>query len=155
NFIWSDQVKRIEVTIQMNGMHQVKNCSLAIMALVILEQQGVSINWKKSLVGFKKTRVPGRFELISRKPSVILDGAHNVAGVRAFLQTIEAQYQNVPKHLIFAAFKDKDIQPILAELQHTFSEVTLTSFDHPRAARASDLADYLNIDVQSVQEDVK
>lgn len=139
-FTWStNSFPEMEVTIQMLGEHQVKNCSLALMGLYLLQKKGFIIQWDLALEGLAAERIPGRFEIIHENPTIVLDGAHNPAGINSFLNTIEMHYKNVQKHLIFAAFKDKEIAKMLGELPHIFSSVTLTTFDHPRAARAETL----------------
>jgi len=139
DFNWSDGVNDRHVQIQMLGNHQLKNCSIAIMALTMIEQNDLPLDWQKTLYGIKQTTLSGRFERISQKPTIILDGAHNVAGIKAFLQTVQTHYPNVRRHLIFAAFKDKDISAILSEVEDAFTSITLTTFQHPRAAKTSDL----------------
>lgn len=140
SFKWSENKEvPFEVTIQMYGEHQVKNSSLAIMALVYLKKQGYAIDSEKVFIGLKQTIVPGRFEVIQTNPTIILDGAHNPAGVQSFLDTVTKNYENAERHLIFAAFKDKDLKQMLEQLLPHFSTVTFTSFDHPRAASGEDL----------------
>lgn len=139
-FSWYDDSSTVfEVGIQMRGEHQLKNTSIAIMALVKLAENGYKIIWKLALAGLRKTVIPGRFEVIQHNPTVIADGAHNPAGVASFLQTVSANYDQKDKHLIFAAFKDKELKTMLDQLSKHFTTITLTSFDHPRAASAEAL----------------
>lgn len=127
---------RTEIALNTLGVHQIKNASLAVMALVVLETKGFELNWRTSINGLAATRIPGRFEQIHTEPAVILDGAHNPAGVQAFTDTLTEILSNKEKHLIFAAFKDKDLKNMLRHLEPYFSSVTLTTFDHPRAAES-------------------
>ncbi|QKY71647.1 bifunctional folylpolyglutamate synthase/dihydrofolate synthase [Lentibacillus sp. CBA3610] len=126
--------KCMDITLNTAGIHQIKNASLAIMALVILEDNGVALDWNACITGLATARIPGRFEQIHTKPAIILDGAHNPAGVQAFTDTLTDYFSDMEKHLVFAAFKDKDLKQMLAELEPHFDSVTLTTFDHPRAA---------------------
>ncbi|SDQ46123.1 bifunctional folylpolyglutamate synthase/dihydrofolate synthase [Virgibacillus salinus] len=138
------QKQKLKVSIQTKGEHQVKNTSLALMALKLLESNGFSLNVEKSLNGLYETQVPGRFELLQTNPVVILDGAHNPASVRAFTKTIESIYKNKKKHLIFAAFRDKDLKYMLDHLSNHFLSITLTTFKHPRAASVEELQSIIN-----------
>src|SRR5699024_11976937 len=52
-------------------------------------------------------------------------------------------YPNVRRHLIFAAFKDKDIPAILSEVEGAFTSITLTTFHHPRVAKTSELIHFM------------
>lgn len=162
NWITKDH-QPLKVTLHMQGKHQVENSSLAIMALMYLKKQGYAIDWKQSLIGINETVVPGRFEVIQADPLVILDGAHNPAGAHTFIETVANQYSSANKHLVFAAFSDKDLQGMLEQLIPYFSKITLTSFDHPRAASAQQLYDliphkeehiYMNDDWEEVMHEM-
>src|SRR5699024_10613703 len=117
----------------------VQTCALPIMALVKLIEDGYSLQWNKVLQAMRKTVIAGRFEIVHHDPMIIVDGAHNPAGVQSFLHTVNENYENMDKHLIFAAFKDKDLKTMLDELHKHFISITLTSFDHPRAASTKTL----------------
>ncbi|WP_077327234.1 bifunctional folylpolyglutamate synthase/dihydrofolate synthase [Virgibacillus siamensis] len=138
SFEWTlgDRGLLLRVTLNMHGIHQVKNASLAIMVLRLLRKRGYVLDWNRCLDALYQTVIPGRFERIG--PSLILDGAHNPAGVNAFIKTL-GNDQTETKHLIFAAFRDKDLEKMLRLLCDRFSTVTLTSFDHPRAASCDEL----------------
>ncbi|MBP1947679.1 bifunctional folylpolyglutamate synthase/dihydrofolate synthase [Virgibacillus litoralis] len=138
------QQQKHKVSIQTKGEHQVKNASLALMALKLLESNGFSLNAEKSLNGLYETQIPGRFELLQTNPVVILDGAHNPASVRAFTKTMTSIYKNKEKHLIFAAFRDKDLKYMLDHLSNHFSSITITTFQHPRAASVEELQTEIN-----------
>lgn len=139
-FDWiSSSNQKLEVSIQTTGRHQVKNASLAIMALKLLGPNHLTLDWGSSLKGLYHTQIPGRFELVRNNPVIVLDGAHNPAGVHAFVETLTTKYKYEEKHLIFAAFKDKDLPSMLNDLVKYFSTIILTTFDHPRAASAEDL----------------
>lgn len=143
----------LQVILYMNGRHQVKNASLAIMALKLLEENGYGLDWQSCLRGIYQTKIPGRYERISA--SLVLDGAHNAAGVKAFIRTL-AKDNTTNKHLIFAAFRDKDLDKMLTILGDYFSTVTLTSFDHPRAASCDELLEaYHDHDNTKVMESWK
>lgn len=153
-YTWSeDQGQSIEIIIQMFGEHQVENSSLAMMGLVYLKEIGYTIDCGKSLKGMENTIVPGRFEMIQEQPLIILDGAHNLAGILSFLDTVNKKYQSMDKHLIFAGFKDKELQKMLQLLAGNFSTITVTSFEHPRAAKARCLYDLIHIKHKYMVED--
>lgn len=158
DFTWHYQSELHKVTgLRMYGEHQVKNGSMALMALFKLKEIGYSINFKQAIEAIKQTQVPGRFEIIQRIPEIILDGAHNSAGMQSFIYTVSSNFAYKEKHLIFAAFKDKDLETMLDQVNGQFTTITLTSFDHPRAAKAEALYDltkednkYINSDWQEV-----
>ena len=146
-FMWQGYLNnRLTVSIRMMGKHQQVNASLAVMALIKLAEQGFTIHMKKALEGIQQTVFHGRFEPVSKSPRIILDGAHNEAGIRSLIEAAALIKSSQEKHVLFAAFKDKDIQTMLTLLQNYFDTVTLTTFDHPRAATVEELVTYAQSD---------
>lgn len=139
SFLFHSNNYSIPISLTMKGKHQVINASLACMALIILKERGLTISIKNIQHGLYRTSHPGRFEVISRKPTVILDGAHNLEGVITMIQTINEYYPNHKKLLLFAAFKDKPLDPMIKRMDEVFDKVMYTSFHHPRAERAEAL----------------
>lgn len=136
-FTWLDNHNQsINMTIQMHGAHQVKNSAVAMMALQLLMEIGYVIDMNKVLIGVENTFVPGRFEEIQKSPPIILDGAHNLAGMKSFIDVATKIYPKMDKHLIFAGFRDKELHQMLQLVAGNFSTITVTSFDHQRAASA-------------------
>ncbi|MEC5422038.1 folylpolyglutamate synthase/dihydrofolate synthase family protein [Virgibacillus sp. C22-A2] len=139
-FVWKNsRDTKIDIAIRMYGEHQVKNASMAYMSLVKLKEIGYTIDMERCIEAFKNIQVPGRFEIIQHEPLVILDGAHNPAGIQSFIETVLTNYSNKERHLLFAAFKDKDTAAMLEQLSKHFSSIALTTFNHPRAASAEEL----------------
>lgn len=103
------------ICLQMSGEHQVKNASMALMALFIFHQKYYPLNKKYIQNALTHTQIPGRFEKVSEQPHIIIDGAHNQAGIDAFIQTVNEQYKNKKKQLVFAGFKDKDLKEMLTK----------------------------------------
>ncbi|MFU0791948.1 MAG: bifunctional folylpolyglutamate synthase/dihydrofolate synthase [Virgibacillus proomii] len=131
--------KPIQLALSMYGKHQLANASLALMALHLLRQKGLALEFVCVQSAFKKAKLEGRFELVSQQPLVIVDGAHNPEGIKAFKDTVESYFPNRERHLLFAVFKDKDMDRMIGQLQHTFASIHLTTFDHPRAASIGEL----------------
>ncbi|MGJ9457105.1 bifunctional folylpolyglutamate synthase/dihydrofolate synthase [Oceanobacillus sp. CF4.6] len=138
-FIWKGTQIQIETRLKMVGEHQAKNASIALMALELLSDKGYSISFSKAGDAIAATRLAGRFEVVSKEPIIILDGAHNPDGMAAFLSTVEENFPHTNKHILFAAFKDKDLELMLKQLENKFASLTLTSFPHPRAAQTEQL----------------
>ncbi|SHF65137.1 bifunctional folylpolyglutamate synthase/dihydrofolate synthase [Ornithinibacillus halophilus] len=139
SFEWFHQDQKIDIKIMLNGVYQIKNASLAMMVLFALKDKGLSLTIEKCLEGFKETRIPGRYEEISTNPRVIIDGAHNIAGIQAFIDTVQENDEEKTKHLIFSGFKDKELMEMLKLCLPHFDSITVTTFDHPRAIKLEDL----------------
>ena len=110
------------------GEHQVENAAAAVLAL---RQLGVPAGAIRD--GIAQTRWPGRLELISASPDVIVDGAHNPAGARALARYIERFYGGRRVRLIFGAMRDKAVEEIAGILFPLAWQVIVTA---PRQARA-------------------
>ncbi|MFS0672946.1 bifunctional folylpolyglutamate synthase/dihydrofolate synthase [Ornithinibacillus sp. 179-J 7C1 HS] len=143
---WNYRYLNYQVEIQMTGLHQADNAATALMALQIIKNSGISIEWEKALAGLRDSKVQGRFEKIHDNPIIILDGAHNPNGMEAFLNTVNQLYQDQHKHLIFAGFKDKELQKMLEMALPYFNSVMVTYFDHPRAESAENLVEMVASD---------
>src|SRR5206468_5703917 len=70
------------------GEHQAINCGLALSVIDKLKTRGIAINDARAMEGLARTSVPGRMELISQTPRVLVDGAHNAASIDALMKSI-------------------------------------------------------------------
>ena len=113
------------------GEHQVDN---AVTAALALEMLGVSPK------GIAETRWPGRLEHISPNPDILLDGAHNPAGVRALIRYLERFYPDRKRWIIFGAMRDKAVAEMGAILFPLADELILTAADSPRSMMPEELA---------------
>ncbi|THE15288.1 bifunctional folylpolyglutamate synthase/dihydrofolate synthase [Bacillus timonensis] len=126
--------------ISMKGAHQVRNASLAVLAVHMLQDTGaVQIEERQLATGLEKTKWIGRFEEISKNPLVILDGAHNPEGVNSLVDTIEAHLKGKDIHIIFSALSDKKLDTMIGQLEKIAKTLTFSSFDYPRAATTGEL----------------
>ncbi len=116
------------------GRHQVDNAATAITAVMKLRQLGYEISDSAIQDGLAKVIWPCRFEVISRKPFIVVDSAHNRDSAHKLRQAIEDYFPEKPVTLIFGASEDKDISGMFAELMPVCSRVVLTRSTHPRAA---------------------
>jgi len=118
------------------GDHQVQN---AITAAVALHHSGVPPAAIQS--GLRTVSWPGRLERVSRNPDVILDGAHNPAGVRALAAYIRRWCADRRVWLVYGTMRDKSIEEIGDMLSPVVTEVILTAPDSPRALRPEAVAE--------------
>ena len=84
--------------------------------------------------GILDTVWPGRFEVISRQPLIILDGAHNRHGVEALTYSMKTMYPQAQIHTLFCAMADKETSLMLEMISNISSSVTVTHFDYKRVA---------------------
>ncbi|PLR84993.1 bifunctional folylpolyglutamate synthase/dihydrofolate synthase [Bacillus canaveralius] len=128
------------VEIHMIGKHQTENAALAIMSAQILNHSfSFEIDESAVRAGLKKASWPGRFEIISENPLIVMDGAHNEEGVAALVRELKSRYSSRNKIILFAALKDKKLDRMLDHIDTAADRIVFTSFNFPRAATAEDL----------------
>ncbi|WP_175990863.1 folylpolyglutamate synthase/dihydrofolate synthase family protein [Bacillus sp. Marseille-Q1617] len=126
--------------ISMLGAHQVQNAALALKAAELLRTQNEITYTELHLTdGLKKAYWPGRMEVVSEKPAVILDGAHNPEGIKALVTTIKERFSTKKVTILFSALKDKELKHMIGMLEEAASAISFTSFSFPRVARADEL----------------
>ena len=115
------------------GEHQARNLALAVVAAQRLQEQGWKISDAAVELGLAQLRWPGRIEVLSRQPTVIVDAAHNWEAVAALLRTLDESFPARRRVLVFAATRDKDVLGMLRQLLPRFDTVVVTCFqNNPR-----------------------
>lgn len=86
------RAKKIKVKyVPLLGEHQAQNTRVVTASVKVLSKLGVKMNDRQIENGLRSTRWPGRLQVISKRPLIILDGAHNIAGARALRDHLKAQ----------------------------------------------------------------
>src|SRR5699024_12655122 len=96
-----------------------ENAVVAMMTLYILETLNVSLDLEKVEQALKTTTLAGRFEKVYDEPVIILDSAHNIAGIQALKKTICEMPSLSKTEILFAEFYDiqlSEIQTIIRPL---------------------------------------
>lgn len=132
--------KWTNLEISMAGCHQTENASLAIMAVELLNKYySFLIEDEHIYSGLKKAYWPGRFEIISRDPMIVIDGAHNEEGITALVNELKKRYSNKKIRIVFTALSDKKLDKMILNLDEVADKITFVTFDFPRAASAEAL----------------
>ena len=118
------------------GIHQIENAGMAITLLDTYCQETGRELVANDLVAqaLEETSWPGRLEIVSKAPLVILDGAHNPHAIKALLKTLQERFADYHKEILFTCIKTKaleDMLDLLSALPDT--ELTLTHFEDGRA----------------------
>src|SRR5262249_9959076 len=115
------------------------NAAIAVATAEELRTLGYDVPRSAVVAGLENVIWPGRLELLSGTPSVLLDGAHNPAGAQV-LHEFLMEFCHNPITLIFGAMADKDFSQMSALLFPLCRTVILTKMDNERAAKTADLA---------------
>ena len=99
------------------GDHQWHNACCALVALETLaERKRFRLTAGGVARGLAATRWAGRLQTVPGTPALLLDGAHNAAGVAALTRYLQEQYQGVRPVLLFGATREKDLDQVLRPL---------------------------------------
>lgn len=122
-------------TLNMIGLHQVTNATLAILTAQVINQY-TSFHLAPSTIkkGIENAFWPGRFE---RFGNIIIDGAHNEQGLIACLKTLKAYFPNHYVKSLFTVMADKDYTKMLRLLENNVDEIIFTEITYPRCEKAA------------------
>jgi len=101
------------IKINLPGKHQIKNCITAIEALYVIRQHDYTITDDNILKGVANTYWPGRLEIISKKPLVICDGAHNVHAAYALRTYLNEFHKNKKIIFVMGVMKNKEYKKMI------------------------------------------
>jgi dihydrofolate synthase / folylpolyglutamate synthase len=123
------------------GAHQAHNAAVALAVLDSLAEQGVSVGRGDVARGFASLTWPARVEVVSERPWLVIDGAHNVASAEALAETLRHCFPSTPRVLIFGTTRDKDLPGQLSVLLPLFDRVVATRYvENPRSVPPSEIA---------------
>ena len=118
------------------GLYQVDNAGLALaLCDAFFQERGLSLLSQDEIIqAWSQVQWPGRLEIISTQPLIILDGAHNPHAVRPLIETLQERYAQLEKQVLFTCIQTKAIEEMLdLWLELEGSQLTLTTFEDPRA----------------------
>jgi len=121
------------------GAHQTENAALAIGLVEIAEEHGIEVGEDAIRKGIASVRWPGRFQVVSKRPYIVLDGAHDEVGAAALAKTIESVLPGRRVILVLGTGRDKDGDAIAAHLCPVADAVIATASSSPRALDAYEL----------------
>lgn len=103
-------------TIPMPGRHQLQNAQTALRTLAALRERGWNIPTEAEVRGLARARMPGRLERLSDQPLVLLDGAHNAAGVAALTRMVDEMLKMRRLLVVMGLVKDKEYAECIYEM---------------------------------------
>lgn len=139
-FDYTSAVRQDRFQTGLLGLHQIENAGMAIALLdTFCQEDGRELASNDLLAqALEETGWPGRLEIVSRDPLMILDGAHNPHAIKVLIATLQERFADYHKEILFTCIKTKaleDMLDLLGEIPDT--ELTLTHFDDSRATDES------------------
>jgi dihydrofolate synthase/folylpolyglutamate synthase len=129
-----------DLFLPLHGAHQAANAATAIAAVEVFAGEA-KLDDEVVRAALVNATSPGRCEIIMRKPTVIIDAAHNPHGAVSLRKTLEEEFDFESIIGVVAPMGDKDVDGILEELESVMSRVIVTKNTSHRAAVITDLSD--------------
>ena len=127
-----------DVFVPLHGRHQALNAATALAAVqAFLGNRELDADAIRA--GFAAVTSPGRLEVVSRKPLVLLDGAHNEPAAKVLATTLLEEFVADRRTVVLGCLADKDVRGILRALAPAVGRLVVTAPDTPRAADPEDL----------------
>jgi dihydrofolate synthase/folylpolyglutamate synthase len=130
-----------EYWIPLLGRHQLENAASAVVTLDKLRERGFEVRVEAVRQGLRDVQWPGRLEIVSQDPLVVVDCAHNPYSAQTLREALEEWFPDRRWVLVFGASADKDIAGMLEALVPISDYIIVTRADHPRATAPIELAD--------------
>lgn len=128
------------IELSLLGKHQLLNCAVVIFAIEELTRQNINIKKEHIFNALKKVKWPGRLEILKKSPLVVIDGAHNIDGIKKLTESIDTYFSFKDIILILGILADKQVDDMLRLIAPRATKIIAVTPHSDRAELASDLA---------------
>ncbi|QGU96814.1 bifunctional folylpolyglutamate synthase/dihydrofolate synthase [Clostridium bovifaecis] len=139
NIIINTEKCGYNVDLALLGKHQILNCATALYAVEELIRIGLDIEKEAVLKALAKVKWKGRFEILNQAPLVVIDGAHNIDGIRRLKESVEVYLQYKDLILILGILADKQVGDMVKTIVPMAKRVICITPHSDRAELASEL----------------
>lgn len=122
-----------DLRLSLLGTYQPDNAATVLTAVNLLRDAGLSVPETAVRQGLATVTWPGRFEILSRQPLVIFDGAHNAQGIAAAVDSIRCYFGDRKVYVLTGVLEDKDYRTIAGNLAGVTARAFVLTPDNPRA----------------------
>ena len=127
-----------DLFLPLRGRHQASNAATALATVEVFVGENALEN-EIVRSAFASATSPGRFEVVHRNPTVIIDAAHNPHGAKSLKETINSEFNFDLVIGLVAAMGDKDISGLLEELEPVMSKIIVTRNSSKRSANLDEI----------------
>jgi dihydrofolate synthase/folylpolyglutamate synthase len=130
-----------DIYLPLFGAHQAGNAACALAAVEALADPANPLDDRLVREAFAAVTSPGRLEVVRRSPMVLIDAAHNPAGMAAAVAAVQESFAFIQLIGVLAVMADKDAAGLLGQLEPTIADIVITSNASPRAMDVAALAE--------------
>ena len=130
-----------DLYLPLHGEYQAHNALLALAAVEALLSDGDALDPVIVGAAFAAVDSPGRLEVVRTSPTILVDAAHNPAGVEALVGAIEEAFDFTRLVGVVGILEDKDAESLLSALEPLLAEIVITRSSSMRALEVADLAE--------------
>lgn len=143
SFRFENVFRTIEpLTITLNGAHQRTNAAVAVMTLEVLRQYNALVVEDEALEeGLRLAAWPGRLEMVSQSPRLLIDGAHNPEGAETLVSALRTTYSFERLHLMMGMLENKNHRDVLKHILPIVDTLIVTEPDYRMKKEAPALAE--------------
>lgn len=121
------------------GKHQILNSTVVVYAARELMNLGVKISKDNIINGLKSVQWPGRLEIMKNNPLVVIDGAHNIDGIKKLTESIDLYFKYNKLILILGILADKQVEDMIETIAPKAERIISVTPHSDRAELAEDL----------------
>ena len=135
-----------DIKLPLIGKHQAVNAACAIAACQAYTDPRERTYAEKYREALDSSSVPGRLEVLSERPLVVTDGAHNVLGIDRLAAALTGEFDYERLVVVVAILADKDARGMLRLLGAVADEVIVTENRSARSVSAQRLSDFCRME---------
>ncbi|WP_293977710.1 folylpolyglutamate synthase/dihydrofolate synthase family protein [uncultured Clostridium sp.] len=141
-----------DIHLPLLGEHQILNLCVAVNAVEVLcREEGIKCHKQIIEDSLKDVKWIGRLETLSRNPMIVIDGAHNIDGIRALKKNVEKYFRYNKLYLLLGILADKQVEEMIAEIAPMAEKIIALTPHNDRAELSEDLKD----EIKKINENVK
>lgn len=130
----------------LSGRHQAYNGAVAVEASQVLAEKGYDITEETMREGLEQAFIEGRFELVHKKPIVLLEGAHNVNASESLQRNLEYLFPGKKIHFVMGALSDKDYVHMIESIEEQAASFNFVAPNSVRAVQPETLQEIIEDD---------
>lgn len=139
-----------EYKLALIGKHQVKNAMVVLNAIEAFKTLGGSVKEESIKAGLENVRWIGRMERLNKNPMVVIDGAHNIDGIRTLKESVKEYFSYNKLILILGILGDKQVKEMVNTIGSLGEDIILTEPHNERAESLEVMESYLKEENKNV-----